>query len=112
MKKQTPFQAGINKFLKRMGLSQRKLGEQIGKSNMAVSQWALGKHEPKVGDLDCLIDMGMTAAEIFGENVARTLLKNSEPNHDVTLDEKTMLEIKKNAMQEAYKDLFKEKLLK
>ena len=76
-KQETPFQTGIKAFLERIGLSQRKLAERIGRSNMAVSQWCLGVHEPKVGDLHVLIREGMTAAELFGEDIARRLMKNS-----------------------------------
>lgn len=80
-KTQTPFQQGINDFLKRLGISQRKLAERIGRSNMAVSKWCLGEHEPKVGDLHVIINEGMTAVEIFGPDVAKTLLENSlKPN--------------------------------
>lgn len=111
-KNETPFQTGIKHLLKRLDISQRKLGERIGRSNMAVNQWTHGKHEPKVGDLYVLINEGMSASEIFGADVARTLLKNSEVNPEVELDDKTLLEIKKKAMQDAYKELFKEKLLK
>lgn len=111
-KSESPFQTGIKKFLERNGLSQRKLGDKIGRSNMAVSQWCLGNHEPKVGDLHVLIHEGMTAAELFGPDVARTLLKNSEVSHDVGIDDRTLLEIKKKAMQDAYRELFKEKLSK
>ena len=76
-KQETPFQTGIKAFLERIGLSQRKLAERIGRSNMAVSQWCLGVHEPKVGDLHVLIREGMTAAELFGEDISRCLMKNS-----------------------------------
>lgn len=76
-KVETPFQTGIKSFLDRMGLSQRKLAERIGRSNMAVSQWCLGNHEPKVGDLPVLIHEGMSADELFGEAVAKTLFENS-----------------------------------
>ena len=110
--KQNPFQQGINSFLKRIGISQRKLAEKIGKSNMAVSQWCLGKHEPKVGDLEGLIKEGMTADEIFGEDVAKTLFENTLKPQEPELDDKTLLEIKKKAMQDAYKEMFKERISK
>lgn len=109
-KEETPFQAGVNALLKRLGISQRKLGERIGRSNMAVSQWCLGKHEPKVGDLDVLIKAGMTAEELFGEPIARILLDNSGKPQEPEIDKKTLLEIKKKAMEAAYTDLFKERL--
>lgn len=111
-KLETPFQTGIKAFLERMGLSQRKLAERIGRSNMAVSQWCLGIHEPKVGDLHVLINEGMTAAELFGEDVAKTLFENSVEPQEPELDEKTILEIKKKAMEGAYKEMFKERLSK
>lgn len=111
-KQETPFQTGIKSFLERMGLSQRKLAERIGRSNMAVSQWCLGVHEPKVGDLHVLIKEGMTGSELFGEDVAKTLFENTLKPQEPELDEKTLLEIKKKAMQDAYTDLFKEKLRK
>lgn len=111
-KQETPFQTGIKSFLERIGLSQRKLAERIGRSNMAVSQWCLGVHEPKVGDLHVLIKEGMTADELFGADVAKTLLENSVRPQEPELDEKTILEIKKKAMEGAYKEMFKEKLLK
>lgn len=111
-KLETPFQTGIKQLLDRLGLSQRKLAERIGRSNMAVSQWCLGKHEPKVGDLYVLIRAGMTAEELFGEPIARMLLDNSGKPHEPEIDDKTLLEIKKKAMQDAYTDLFKEKLSK
>lgn len=108
-KEETPFQAGVNALLKRLGISQRKLGERIGRSNMAVSQWCLGKHEPKVGDVDGLIRLGMKAEEIFGKELAVILMKNGDQDA-ANLDEKTLLEIKKKAMEAAYTDLFKERL--
>ena len=108
-KQETPFQAGMNSFIKRLGLSQRKLSEKIGRSNMAVSQWCLGRHEPKVGDIDGLIRLGMTAEEIFGKELAGILMKNTDPDA-AKLDDATVLEIKKKAMEAAYTDLFKEKL--
>lgn len=111
-KLETPFQKGIKQLLDRLGLSQRKLADRIGRSNMAVSQWCLGNHEPKVGDLDVLIRAGMTAEELFGEDVAKTLFENTLKPQEPELDEKTILEIKKKAMQDAYTDMFKEKLSK
>ena len=111
-KKETPFQTGIKAFLERMGLSQRKLAERIDRSNMAVSQWCLGNHEPKVGDLHVLIREGMSAEELFGADVAKTLLENSLKPQEPELDEKTILEIKKKAMEGAYKEMFKERLSK
>jgi transcriptional regulator with XRE-family HTH domain len=111
-KPQTPFQQGINDFLKRLGISQRKLAERIGRSNMAVSQWCLGNHEPKVGDLDVLIKEGMSAVELFGEPIAKMLLENTVRPQEPEIDDKTLLEIKKKAMEGAYKELFKERLLK
>lgn len=111
-KEETPFQAGVNSLLKRLGLSQRKLGERIGRSNMAVSQWCLGKHEPKVGDVDGLIRLGMKADEIFGKELAGILMKNGDANPEAHIDPDELLEIKKRAMQDAYKDLFKERILK
>lgn len=111
-KLETPFQTGIKQLLDRLGISQRKLAERIGRSNMAVSQWCLGNHEPKVGDLDVLIKAGMTAEELFGEQIARMLLDNSGKPHEPEIDDKTLLEIKKKAMEGAYKEMFKERLSK
>lgn len=79
---------------------------------MAVSQWCRGNHEPKVGDIHVLINEGMTAVEIFGPDVAKTLLENSLKPHEPELDDKTILEIKKKAMQDAYTEMFRENLMK
>ena len=111
-KQETPFQSGINALLKRLGLSQRKLSEKIGRSNMAVSQWCLGKHEPKVGDIDALIRLGMNAEEIFGKELAGILMKNGDANPEAHIAPDELLEIKKKAMQDAYKEMFKERIAK
>ena len=54
----------------------------------------------------------MSAEELFGEDVAKTLLENTVRPQEPEIDDKTLLEIKKKAMEGAYKELFKERLLK
>lgn len=71
------FSSGLNRFLSRTGSSQAALARKVGATKVCVSQWATGKCEPKVSSLAALIKEGITAEEIFGPDIARTLLNNT-----------------------------------
>ena len=70
------FKNGINAFLKRTGLSQRRLSHKIGTVNATVYNWCIGSTEPSVKNISELIKAGMSAVEIFGVEVAAILQKN------------------------------------
>ena len=70
------FKTGINAFMKRSGLSQRRLAQKIGTVNATVFNWCIGYTEPSVRNVSELIKAGMSAEEIFGPEIA-TMLKNN-----------------------------------
>lgn len=76
MANETSFQKGLNSFMERKGLSNRRLGELIGVSHMSISFWRNGTHEPKMRDVEALAREGMSIVELFGEDTASKLMTN------------------------------------
>ena len=70
------FNTGINAFMKRAGLSQRRLAQKIGTVNATVFNWCYGFTEPNVKNVSELIKAGMSAEEIFGPEIAAMLKTN------------------------------------
>lgn len=74
----TPFQAGLRKFCKRKGLTQKALAEKVGICEISIYPWFKGKWVPNMKFLPILIDIGMTASEIFGPELALKMQFNTE----------------------------------
>lgn len=70
------FKVGINAFLKRVGMSQRRLSQKIGTVNATVYNWCMGKTEPNVKHVSELIRAGMRIEEIFGYEIA-AIIRNT-----------------------------------
>lgn len=70
------FKIGINSFLKRIGMSQRRLSQKIGTVNATVYNWCMGKTEPNVKHISELIRAGMRIEEIFGYEIA-AIIRNT-----------------------------------
>lgn len=74
----TPFQAGLRKFCKRKGLTQKALAEKVGIQEASIWPWFKGKYVPNTKVLITLIELGMTASEIFGPELALKMQFNTE----------------------------------
>ena len=74
----TPFQAGLRKFCKRTGLTQKALAEKVGICEISIYPWFKGKWVPNMKFLPTLIEIGMTASEIFGPELALKMQFNTE----------------------------------
>lgn len=74
----TPFQAGLRKFCKRKGLTQKALAKKVGIHEQSVYPWFKGKYVPNMDVLPTLIEIGMTASEIFGPELALKMQFNTE----------------------------------
>lgn len=74
----TPFQAGLRKFCKRKGLTQKALAEKVGICEISIYPWFKGKYVPNMKTLPTLIELGMTASEIFGPELALKMQFNTE----------------------------------
>ena len=74
----TPFQAGLRKFCKRKGLTQKALAEKVGICEISIYPWFKGKWVPNMKFLPTLIEIGMTASEIFGTELALKMQFNTE----------------------------------
>lgn len=65
------------KFLGRKSVSKSEVARQLGVPPAMVTEWAKGKANPTYKYLKRLADIGMTAQEMFGDETAGTLIKNS-----------------------------------
>lgn len=74
----TPFQAGLRRFCKRKGLTQKALAEKVGICEISIYPWFKGKWVPNMKFLPTLIELGMTASEIFGPELALKMQFNTE----------------------------------
>lgn len=77
-----PFQKGLKKFLARKGITQRDLSHRIYMSSSMVCTWIHGRGADPSITLALLALEGMTLEEMFGEEVANTLLANSKPKEE------------------------------
>lgn len=66
----------FNKFMQRKGLKQQEAADLIGVSQATISNWCKGK-TPDLGTVERLIGFGITAQEIFGDELGDQLFKNS-----------------------------------
>lgn len=67
------------KFVSRRKLKQREVAAAIGASTGLIGIWATGRSVPSYEKLAKLIELGMTAQEMFGEELGNLLVKNSNP---------------------------------
>lgn len=74
----TPFQAGLRRFCKRKGLTQKDLAKKVGILEQSIYPWFKGKWVPNMKFLPTLIELGMTASEIFGPELALKMQFNTE----------------------------------
>ena len=77
-KTETPFQQGLKKFCKRKGLTQKALAEKVGMHEVSIYPWFKGKYVPNMRTIPTLIELGMTASEIFGPELALKMQFNTE----------------------------------
>jgi len=68
----------ISAFLHRKKLKQRELAENLGVSVGFVGQLATSKSRVSYDALLKLIDLGITAEEMFGAECSQKLLQNSQ----------------------------------
>lgn len=68
---------GYQAFVKRTRLKQREIAEKVGATQGLVGHWAIGRGVPSYEKLGGLIELGMTAQEMFGEELGNLLVGNS-----------------------------------
>lgn len=73
------FSKGIKTFRQRKGLTQEKLGNLIGNKKANISQMERAVSSPSIDGLFSLVELGMTADEIFGKELAAMMAANAEP---------------------------------
>ncbi len=66
----------FNKFMQRKGLKQQEAADLVGVSQATISNWCKGK-TPDMGMIEKLIGFGITAQEIFGDELGDQLFRNS-----------------------------------
>ena len=64
----------VKKFLKRVRMTQYDLAEKLGCNQSLVAVWCTGKGVPTYDKICKLIDLGMTAEELFGTELAEKLI--------------------------------------
>lgn len=64
------------KFLRRKGLKQQEAAELFGVTQATISNWCKGK-TPDFLTVEKLIGHGLTAQELFGDEIGLRLMKNS-----------------------------------
>ena len=68
------------KFLTRKGLKNSEAARLIGAAPAMITEWIKGKSLPTYKYLKKLSDVGMTAQEMFGEEIGTKLVQNSAPS--------------------------------
>lgn len=68
------------KFLTRKGLKNSEAARLIGAAPAMITEWIKGKSLPTYKYLKKLSDIGMTAQEMFGEEIGNKLVQNSAPS--------------------------------
>lgn len=72
------------KFLYRNRLKLREVAEMTGASTSLVGNWNSGSAVPSYEKIGKLIEVGMTAQELFGQELGDLLVKNSSTEKPVT----------------------------
>lgn len=65
------------KFLNRKGLSRKGLAKMLEFKESTVGNWCTNTSTPNYATIAKLIEFGITAQELFGEELASELVKNS-----------------------------------
>jgi len=65
-------------FMRRKNISQTEFAKNLGVSSATVSMYCNGKSGINFEKVGKLIEMGITATELFGEEFGKKLLENSE----------------------------------
>lgn len=68
----------FNKFIHRKRMKQKDAATMVGVSMGLIGTWASGKALPSYEKVVKLIECGISAQELFGEELAAELLKNSQ----------------------------------
>lgn len=75
------------KFANRRKMKQREVAAAVEASLGLIGNWATGRATPSYDKLAKLIELGMTAQEMFGEELGDTLVKNSQPEQQASKGE-------------------------
>ena len=68
----------VKKFLKRIRMTQYELAEKMGCNQSLVAMWATGRSFATYEKLCQLVELGMTAEELFGKELAERLYRNGD----------------------------------
>lgn len=68
----------IDDFLRRINLSRIDFSKQMGITPSVLTHWSKGINFPSSKQIEKLIEMGITAKELFGENLGSLLITNSQ----------------------------------
>lgn len=101
-----PFQKGLKAYLARTGRTQTSLARSIFVGQSSLNNWCRGKADPSV-TVALLALEGMTLEELFGEEVANTLLANSKPKEE---PKEAPVEVKEETRSDVQKKGFISKL--
>lgn len=106
-----PFQAGLRKFCKRKGITQRDLSRRIYMSDSMVCTWIHGRGADPSITLALLALEGMSLEEMFGKEVAEKLIANSMPKEEpkeapVEAKEETRSDVQKKGFVSKLVSLF------
>lgn len=88
-------------FLARKKMKQRQLSALLEKDVSTIGCWCSGKNVPSYAMQMELIKLGVTAQEMFGEELGNLLVKNSNPERPANKSEILA------AVKEALSDLSK-----
>ena len=69
----------FSKFLRRKNMKQREAASFVGASMGLIGSWASKKAVPSYEKAAKLIECGITAQELFGEELGCVLVNNSQP---------------------------------
>jgi transcriptional regulator with XRE-family HTH domain len=92
--------SNIANFCKRSGINQKKLANELGISNSAISEIKNKKRNPTYEQVLLLTEMGATLEELFGAEAAKQMLEN-----------KNKSEVKGNPPPQASNDELMQQLL-
>lgn len=72
----------IRQFRKRTNMTQRDLAQKLGCTQPVVSVWEKNKYVPTYENICQLIDIGISAEELFGPERARKLMSHPPRDFD------------------------------